>query len=166
MSFAAFIGILMLAPQLSKRFGGESRGGIALVFEALAAYIMTLPLILHSFGTLAVAAPLINVIVMPLVPLAMLLSFVAGLAALTVPLVGGWISWPATVILRFIVGLIERTLKLAPANVVVSARFMIIWYGFMALLIIVLQHRPKPLSTWYNGIKQADEEHVGTLQME
>lgn len=164
LSFAAFIGILLLAPPLSKRFGGERHGGIALLFEALSAYIMTLPLILHSFGTLAVVAPLINVIVMPLVPIAMLASFVAGLSALLIPSIGGWISWPATVILRFMVGLIERTSQLAPASVVVSVQFMIVWYVLMGLLILMLHRRPERRSTWYNGTKE-EERDVRTLKV-
>lgn len=165
LSFAAFIGILMVAPPLSHRLGGERHGSIALVFEALAAYVMTLPLILHSFGTLAIVAPLVNVLVMPLVPIAMLASFMAGLGALLLPVLGGWIAWPAAIILRFIVGIIEHTAKVAPAKITVPASFVILWYVLAAIIIILLNRPQKATPTWYNEREEEGQEDVRTLKV-
>ncbi|HSX14848.1 MAG TPA: ComEC/Rec2 family competence protein [Candidatus Saccharimonadales bacterium] len=164
LSFAAFAGILIVAPILGERLGLSNHPLGMIALEALAAYLLTLPLILHSFGTFTPIAPLTNLIVMPLVPIAMLASFVAGLAGLAVPLVGGWLAWPAILLLRFIVGVIETGSKLHPLTVQVSIGFMIAWYGLIiGWLAAIWPKRPTP-PTWYNDINR-EADHVRTQQM-
>jgi competence protein ComEC len=48
------------------------------VVSTLATQLMVLPLLLYQTGLLSVIAPLANVLVLPLIPVAMLLAFVTG----------------------------------------------------------------------------------------
>ncbi len=112
LSFGAFFGVLVLAPLIHHYFwGSQSRPGIIreLLIATLSAQLMTLPIILSSFGAYSMFALLANVLVLPVVPLAMLATFIAGLASLVVPFWATFFAIPAEVLLHyctFIIGLI------------------------------------------------------------
>ncbi|HUS26006.1 MAG TPA: ComEC/Rec2 family competence protein [Nevskiaceae bacterium] len=103
LSFLAFFGVLVLAPLVTKRLFGvrEPRLLTAIVIESLCAEAMTLPYVLHVFGQMSFTALLANVLVVALVPLAMLLSLVAGLGGMLAPVVAGWLAWPARLLLTY-----------------------------------------------------------------
>ncbi len=162
LSFAAFAGILLLAPRLNQRLGGERHPIVALAVEAISAYIVTLPIIVHNFGTFTPIAPIANLLVMPLVPLAMLTSFLAALASMIVPLASGWLAWPAIFILRFMVGVIEQAAKVHPGSISMSTPAMMAWYGLLGLFTTLLARQPKRAGTWYNDKEESD---VGTLKV-
>lgn len=119
LSFTAFIGVIVLAPLIRRYFLGATTRPHFLVqtlFETTAAQIMTLPIILYAFGEYATYALLANILVLPLVPLAMLLTFVAGVGALLVPGLANWFGWPAQMVLTCNVLVIERVSKLPSAT--------------------------------------------------
>jgi competence protein ComEC len=74
---------------------------IAVALESIAAEVMTLPFILHFFGQMSLVSLPANMLVVALVPLAMLLSFIAGLAGMLIPSFAGWVAWPAKEILNY-----------------------------------------------------------------
>lgn len=96
LSFLAFTGIIFLGPPLHtlfKRFGSVG----PILAETLAAEIMVIPLILGAFGEISVVSPLVNGVILLLVPLAMVMSFGQAMAALIfIPLgrLVAWISYP------------------------------------------------------------------------
>ena len=47
-----------------------------------------------------------NIVVAPLVPIAMLLTFVAGLAVTLLPGPGAWLAWPATLLLTYMTSIV------------------------------------------------------------
>ena len=59
-----------------------------------ALWTMALPIIAVVFGELSLISIIANVIVLPLIPLAMLLTFIAGLGGMLGPFVAGWVAWP------------------------------------------------------------------------
>lgn len=84
LSFSAFFGVMVVAPLLQSYFFGNEEPGIfrAILGETIAAHIVTVPIIALSFGTISNVAIIANILVVPLVPLAMLLTFVCGIGAL------------------------------------------------------------------------------------
>jgi len=113
LSFLAFFGVLVIAPIASKKFYRLRKPGVMgqLVIESMAAQIMTLPLILYIFNDSSYLVLLANVLVVPLIPFAMLLSFIAGLAGMLIPAHGGWLAWPAKWLLTYLLdaaGLVAR----------------------------------------------------------
>lgn len=119
LSFLAFFGILILAPLLHHYFWGEDRSPSAfreLVVATLAAQLMTMPLVLHSFGLLSLYALPANVLILPVVPLCMLAMFVAGISALLIPLLGGALAFPATWLLKYCTFVIEKLAGLPRAS--------------------------------------------------
>lgn len=103
LSFAAFAGVMILAPLLQVYFFGDKpeRPLRRIFIETIAATIATLPILLGSFGEFSIVAPIANMLILPLVPLAMLLTFVAGIAGLIVPSFAVVAGFPAQVVLTY-----------------------------------------------------------------
>lgn len=106
LSFAAFAGVMVLAPLLQNYFFGDKpeRTLRRIFIETIAATITTLPILLVSFGQLSVVAPVANMLILPLVPLAMLLTFIAGLGGLVAPTLASFIGLPAQLVLTYMTG--------------------------------------------------------------
>ena len=99
---------------------------------SLAAQAATLPIVLVSFGRLAVLSPLVNLVVVPLVAPAMAAGLVAmaggALVALPArpPVVGAVIAAPGWVILRILVAVVETAAGLPFASVTLAPPFDLI----------------------------------------
>ncbi len=109
-----------------------------IAFETLAAQAMVFPLLIYKFGTLSLVGSLANLIVLPLIPLAMGLSFFSGLGMIVFEPLGrlvGFVSYP---FLNFIVKTIELFAGLPLAGlsgVFISPLFLIVCYAALLLLI-------------------------------
>lgn len=81
LSFAAFAGVMLVAPLLQRYFYGKKEPGVIrqILGETIAAHIVTIPIIAIGFGVVSNVAVIANVLVVPLVPLAMLLTFISGM---------------------------------------------------------------------------------------
>jgi competence protein ComEC len=103
LSFLAFFGVMVVAPMILVRLPIRLQTSLVLTvaLESLCAELLTLPYVLHIFGQVSFAGLLANVLVVALVPLAMLLCLVAGLAGMIIPAVAGWLAWPAVLLLTY-----------------------------------------------------------------
>ena len=119
LSFAAFAGVMIVAPILSAYlFGREKLPFVAQLFvETTSAQLVTLPIIVAIFGQLSVVALLANLLILPLIPLAMLLTFITGLAGFVTPAVQGIIAWLAQALLSVIVRVVEWCASLPGAQI-------------------------------------------------
>lgn len=104
LSFLAFFGVLVIAPLVTKRLykDREPRFLQAILIETTCAQIMTLPLILYIFQQVSFISLLANVLVIPLVPIAMLTALIAGIAGMFMPIIAGWFAWPAQMVLTYV----------------------------------------------------------------
>ena len=109
LSFAAFAGVMLVAPILTAYlFGKEKVPFVAQLFiETTSAQLVTLPIIAATFGTVSVVALLANLLILPLIPLAMLLTFITGLIGFVAPFLQTLIAWPTQMLLDGIVRTIE-----------------------------------------------------------
>ena len=123
LSFLAVLGLIYFAPMFDRLFRKVSLFARTpkIVQESitatLGAQLMTLPLLLVSFGQVSVVAPVVNAIVLPLVPTAMLLSFVGAGVAAIIPMFGSAMSVFPLAILKPIVWLINSAANLPFASV-------------------------------------------------
>lgn len=103
LSFLAFYGVMALAPAFNDRLrpGGELPTVIMVGLESISAEMMTLPYVLYTFGQMSFIGLPANVLVTTLVPLAMLLGTVAGLAGMLIGPLAGWLAWPARIVLTY-----------------------------------------------------------------
>ncbi len=102
LSFLAFAGVMIVAPLLQRYFFGDAKPStLRQIFgETLCAQIVTAPVIVMAFGQLSIVAIIANMLILPLVPIAMLLTFIAGAGAF-MPFVAGVIGIPATFLLKY-----------------------------------------------------------------
>lgn len=105
LSFTAFAGVMILAPLLQRYFFGEKKPGFIrqILGETISAQICTAPILVVAFGQLSNVAIIANLLVLPLVPLAMLLTFIAGIGGLAMPSLAMIIGAPAQWLLDYMV---------------------------------------------------------------
>lgn len=137
LSFLAFFGVLIVAPAFQYRFlqNHNPRIILQLVLETTAAQLMTLPLIMYIFGRLSLVALVANMLVVPLIPLAMAASFVAGLAGMLVPTFAGWFAWPATLVMTYMLDIVRLAAAPPKASVI---QFISVWQLVICYSLIVL----------------------------
>jgi hypothetical protein len=91
-------------------------------------------------------------VILPLVPLAMLLSFVAGLTGMLVPSVAGWVGLPASGLLGLMIGVTQwfGTWPLAGVSFQSNGLITAAFYGLLAILLMIIRRsqsrRPLPMS--------------------
>lgn len=132
LSFLAFYGVMVLAPLVQARWSERWRQSLVatVALESLCAELMTVPIVLHTFGQISFIGLLANVLVVALVPLAMLLTLIAGLAGMLLPALAGWLAWPARIILTYMLD-IAHALSRIPHIFVQNLSLS--WAGFMLL---------------------------------
>ena len=113
--------------------------------ETFSAQLLTLPLILYIFGRLSVVSIVANALVVPLVPVAMLLSLFAGISGMTGFIFGGIVALPAEIILRYMLSISAVLSKVPGAYVKISINLaqMLIFYELIIGLVMILQIRSK-----------------------
>jgi competence protein ComEC len=116
LSFAAFFGVIILAPLLVPKKKEKSIFWL-LIAESLSAGLLTLPIIATVFGRVSVVGILANLLVTPLVPLSMLLSLIAGLAGWLVPAISGWFALPARFLLTYMLDIANIVSRLPGARI-------------------------------------------------
>ncbi len=103
LSFAATLGMLYLVPILTKyvRKIPEFYGAKEAALTTTSAQIMVLPLLLFFFGSISPISILVNILVLPLIPLAMLLGFITGLVGIIsseLARIIGYLPWLVTTV--------------------------------------------------------------------
>ncbi len=145
LSFLAFFGVLVLAPAFQARYLSKRRPKILLqlLLETSSAQLMTLPLIMYIFGRLSVVALLANILIVPLVPLAMGLGFVAGMAGAVAPQMMGWLAWPANICMTYMLDMVQLMSSLPKASIWLSLSLsqMLVVYGIVVLLVFTWKHK-------------------------
>lgn len=148
LSFTAFFGVMILSPLFQARWPGRWHnsliGGVAL--ESLCAEIMSLPLILHVFGQMSLAGLPANLLVTSLIPLAMLLSLIAGLGGMLAGSVAGWSAWPASQLLNYMLDtahLIAGLPHVFIQNLSLSLAAMLTLYVLVGGIALILNHKTK-----------------------
>jgi ComEC/Rec2-related protein len=150
LSFLAFFGVMILAPQFQARWSGRWHRSVvaAVALESICAEIMTLPFVLHVFGQMSRVGLIANVLVVIFIPLAMLLSAIAGLAGMLIGNVAGWLAWPAVIILNYVLDvahLLAGRPHVFVQGIGLSLQQMSLLYGCLGLIITALwqQNRRK-----------------------
>lgn len=145
LSFASFAGVMFLAPLLQAYFFGDKQPGVLrqVVGETFSAQLVTLPIILLSFGLLSNVALLANVLVLPLVPLAMLLVFGAGMVSWIIPALAEIAAQPAYWVLTYMTRVIEwlADLPWARTEVKIDGWTVTLLYAGIVLVIVALRLR-------------------------
>ncbi len=157
LSFLAFFGVMILGPQVQRRLFKERPRGLIgeMMSETLAAQIMTLPIVLYIFKTTSLMAVPANVLIVPLIPLAMLLSFFAGLAGMFIAPLAGWVAWPARILLTYLIDMATMFSRVPRMKLMVSLSVfgVAVLYAVLVLVLVIL---------WRKNIRSAKITEVTT----
>jgi len=157
LSFASFVGVIMLGPLVNAYFWGDNKPGNVrqVVVETMSAQLMTLPLIAFTFGQYSPLSLIANVLVLPLIPVAMALTAVAGLAGVLLPVGAMIVGLPAYFLLRYMTSVVDylAQLPLASTEIKFSSSTMIIGYVLILLVMIYMWRRTSFKFRDYNVIE-------------
>jgi len=143
LSFLATAGILFLGPKLNGkifRFPGLGEN----LRTTLAAQAGVLPILLTNFGQISFLSPLINVLVLPVVPLIMILGGITALFVLVWQPLAQIASWFAWVPLTYFIKVVDWFGKLPWVSFKVGK--ISFWWGigyYLILGIIILNPKSK-----------------------
>lgn len=139
LSFASFAGVIMLAPLLHSYFFGNKEPSAfrQILIETLSAQIMTLPLLMMSFGVISNVALIANMLILPFVPLAMLLTFMSGVLVF-VPIIGVLIAIPTTWLLGYMIQVTNWTAGFEWAQMEVSINLWQCAALYVALILAMI----------------------------
>lgn len=145
LSLAAFFGVLIIAPAITKRFYGKRQPKVIsqIVIETTSAQLMTMPIIMLIFGEVSVVALLANALVLPLIPLSMVLTFVAGISGFLSQGLAAYFIAPCRLLLQFITSLIDLISRLSWAMVEQSIGVWQMVFSYMIVMIIWFALRRK-----------------------
>lgn len=144
LSFLATLGLIYLSPRLETglKFVTEKWGLREIITTTLAAQLTVYPWLIYKMGNLSLVGFVVNILVLPLVPLAMLFSFLTGL----VGILGSSLSLPFAYVSYFI---LEYIIKLAeffarwPVASINIEHFPWWLVGFIYLVMTILVLRGK-----------------------
>jgi competence protein ComEC len=138
LSFLAFFGVLVVGPEVQKLFIGNREPKLlsGIITETIAAQAMTTPLIMYIFGKFSLVAVLANILVVPLVSVAMSLSLLAGLAGLIVPAISGWLALPARWLLTYMLDIVSLLSQVSWASF--SLKISLAWAIASYLIFLLL----------------------------
>lgn len=136
LSFTAFAGVMILAPLLQAYFYGSKKPSAVrqILGETISAQIVTLPILVLAFGQFSNVAVLANLLVLPLVPLAMLLTFIAGIGALILPQIAWLWGQPAEWLLNYMVYVAQYVASLPWALTEIEIN---VWHAVAAYVVII-----------------------------
>jgi competence protein ComEC len=147
LSFTAFAGVMIVAPLLQAYFFGKKEPGVLrqILGETIAAHIVTVPIIALSFGTISNVAIIANLLVVPLVPLAMLLTFICGVWSITAIPFADLIAIPTTWLLGYMVQVATfvSELEWAQSELVVPGWAWLIYTLIVGITCIWMWHATK-----------------------
>lgn len=143
LSFLAFYGVLVLAPLMAKRLTPRLLNSVIamIALETICAEIMTMPFVLFNFGQVSLIGLLANVLVVVFIPLAMLLSLIAGLSGMFLSTMSGWIALPAKILLTYmldIAHLLSDIPNVFIENISLSLSQMLMIYVMVVIATILL----------------------------
>jgi competence protein ComEC len=147
LSFAAFAGVMILAPLGQRYFFGDKKPGTIrqILGETMSAQIATLPILVLAFGQFSNVAIIANLLILPLVPLAMLLTFIAGFGALFLPILISFIGIPAYILLKYMtsVAYYFAHLPWAQTALTINSWALLVYYGGLLLICVYIWRTTK-----------------------
>jgi competence protein ComEC len=123
LSFLATLGLILLASPIEKRltFIPDKFGMRGIVAATCSTQIFVSPFILWMMGQLSIIGVVVNILVLPFIPVTMLAVFLTGAGGFISPLVGQFFGWGAHLLLGYELFMVEHFARLPFAAVYLPA---------------------------------------------
>ena len=163
LSFLSFFGVLIIGPLVTRRIYKSREPALlgSIVTETLCASVMVVPYVLYIFGQTSLVSLPANVLVVPLIPLAMVLGLVAGLGGMFFASLAGWVAWPAILLLTYMLDVAAMCSRIPHAfieNIGFSVSAMIASYATIGVVLIIIRNRISKLSQ-ASKLPRAEKSH-------
>lgn len=160
LSFLATLGLILVAPHIEERLRlVPTRFQIReFITATLATQLMVLPLLLYLMGEFSVVSVVVNVLVLPVVPFAMLLTFLVGVLGFIVPAVSIGVGYLAYLALQYIIVVASFAVMLPYAAVPVPVfPFWIVVVLYTSMAYVLFRFHQKE-ATGVPIMRTVDEE--------
>ena len=136
LSFLATLGLILLASSIEKKltFITERFSIRGIVASTLATQVFVSPYILYMMGSVSIIGIVVNILVLPIIPLTMLVVFLTGAAGFIWGPLAIFFGWFAHILLSYELFMVEFFAKVPLASISVPA-FSFWWVvGFYAVV--------------------------------
>jgi competence protein ComEC len=154
LSLLGTVGIALSPPLIAaplERLLGRIPGGrlgSELLAATIAAELVTLPIQIMNFGQLSLVAPLVNLLVVPLLGTLLVMGVVIGLLGLALPTAGAWVGWVCWPLLWLVYQIIARSAALPFSSVSIGTlAIQLAWLYELGLGIVVVWLLTRPRGT-------------------
>lgn len=147
LSFLAFVGLIYVSPIISNlKIVAKLPDIIKTVMaETLGAQVAVLPILVYNFGIISLVAPIVNILVLPTVPLSMLLGFIAGLGGMIWLKLGQIMATVAYILLKYIIVVVEGFSQLSWAAIIYkSTEWWWIPIYYMMIIVAINKNNQLP----------------------
>ena len=148
LSFLAVLGIIYISPFFNLIFEKIIKGRKLewlkkVIAMTLGAQISTLPILIYNFGLFSGSAPIVNVLIVPLLPFVIGLGFLGILAGTISQILGMFLSFPAYLLLSYVIWIskIFENFKISNIKIENMHYSLIILYYFILTVSVVLLRR-------------------------
>lgn len=145
LSFAAVCGILFFAPRIDKYFKifGKTFGPI--LAATISAQIFTLPIISYYFARISSVSLIVNLLVVPIIPIVMLMGFIGAVISYVSLWLGGLILAINWYLLNYIFSISEFFANTSFAEVIYEMPLMnlVIIYVLLIEITLILKKKDK-----------------------
>jgi competence protein ComEC len=143
LSFSAFAAVMIVTPLLQRFFFGDSEPSTVrqVLGETVGAHLVTLPIVALAFGVISNVAIPANLLIVPFVPIAMLLTFISGLAGIIAPGGAELVGMPASWLLGYMTHIAEFLAELPWAQTEIEIQWWVVpaYYAVMVAACIYMQ---------------------------
>jgi competence protein ComEC len=151
LSFLATLGIVYLYPFWEERMVEKNKifGVAEILGLTISAQIFVLPVIFMNFGRLSIISLLANVLILPVVPLTMLLGFIAVIFKLIFPILSAAFAWLAYLPLKYEVATINFLASLPWSSVQIEKfawYWAAVWYILLMRIIFIWRKNKRQLA--------------------
>jgi competence protein ComEC len=135
LSFVAMAGMIFLAPKLEPFFALLGKRFSEIFSTTIAAQIFTLPLLSFHFGRISWVAIMANVLILPLVPACMALTFIVGSVGFT----SAWLAQKVGFLLWLLLGYVVKTSKIIGSIPSIDIQYQMSWPLLLGLYLVMVE---------------------------
>lgn len=150
LSFMAVLGLIYITPLIENYFVAFPKIISENLSLTLAAQLMALPILVLNFGQISLISPLANVLILPLIPLAMFSGFIAAVMGIIFLPLGKLLGYVSFVTLDYMIRIIGLLSKVDFANILYETNNLLLIAAYYLILIdifLLLKIRDKKYRT-------------------
>ena len=135
LSFVAMVGMIFLAPKLEPFFSSLGKRFSEIFSTTIAAQIFTLPLLSYTFGRISWVAIIANVLILPLIPACMALTFIVGSVGFT----SVWLAQKVSFLLWLLLGYVVKISKIVGSIPAIDIQYQMSWPLLLGLYLVMIE---------------------------